>query len=253
MRLVDPSRPAARPEAADGPADPPPDPLRNETPRWTLADPLAAYGVSLVLAIVAGSIWVGATGNEELSLGLTAVTLLAQWTGLLGGTVLASRRRGSGRVAADVGLRLEGRDVLPGIAAGVASQLVLLPLLYYPVSRLVDDLDVGQEARELTGLGTGGGLALLALLIVVGAPLVEEIFFRGLLQRTLARRFGAGWAIGGSAVLFGLTHFQPVLLPGLVAFGAVLGLLAHRAGRLGPAVIAHMAFNAVTVIALTVS
>jgi uncharacterized protein len=226
--------------------DPEPPALVAETarsggPPWTLSDPLVAYLASVMLAIVVGSIWIGVTGEEEVTLGLTVTTLFAQWTGMLGGTVLASRRRGTGRLAADVGLRVERRDILPGIAAGVLSQLVLLPLLYIPM------------ARELTGLGSGAGLVLLSVMIVVGAPLVEEIFFRGLLQQSLTRRFGPGWALGGSAVLFGLTHFQPLLLPGLIAFGVVLGLLARRSGRLGPAVIAHMAFNAVTVIALTAS
>jgi uncharacterized protein len=238
--------------------DPEPPALVAETarsggPPWTLSDPLVAYLASVMLAIVVGSIWIGVTGEEEVTLGLTVTTLFAQWTGMLGGTVLASRRRGTGRLAADVGLRVERRDILPGIAAGVLSQLVLLPLLYIPMSFLIDDLDISEEARELTGLGSGAGLVLLSVMIVVGAPLVEEIFFRGLLQQSLTRRFGPGWALGGSAVLFGLTHFQPLLLPGLIAFGVVLGLLARRSGRLGPAVIAHMAFNAVTVIALTAS
>ena len=43
------------------------------------------------------------------------------------------------------------------------------------------------------------------------------------------------------------------LRPALVAFGAVLGTLAYKTGRLGPGIIAHMAFNAVTVIALLLS
>lgn len=226
---------------------------RSGSPPWTLSDPLVAYLASVTLAIVVGSIWIGVTGEEEVTLGLTITTLFAQWTGMLGGTVLASRRRGTGRLAADVGLRVERRDILPGIAAGVLSQLVLLPLLYIPMRFLIEDLDISEEARELTGLGSGAGLVLLSVMIVVGAPLVEEIFFRGLLQQSLTRRFGPGWALGGSSVLFGLTHFQPLLLPGLIAFGVVLGLLARRSGRLGPAVIAHMAFNAVTVIALTAS
>ncbi|MGH9155476.1 MAG: lysostaphin resistance A-like protein [Acidimicrobiales bacterium] len=222
-------------------------------PPWALGDPAAAYLASLVLAVLVGSAWIAVTGDDGLTLGLTVATLVAQWTGLLGGTVLASRRRGSGSLTADLGLRIERRDILPGLAAGVLSQLVLLPLLYVPVSLLVDDLDISEEARELTGLGSGAGLVLLALMIVVGAPLVEEVFFRGLLQRSLARRYGPTWALAGSSVLFGVTHFQPLLLPGLIAFGVVLGILARRSGRLGPSMVAHMAFNAVTVITLTAS
>lgn len=220
-------------------------------PRWSLGDAALTYGVSVVLSGLVGGLWIAGTGQDEISLGLTLVTLFASWIGLVGGTVLASRRRGTGRLDLDVGLRIERRDVLPGLAAGVVSQLVVLPLLYLPVRLFAHDLDLSEEARRVTGLGTGAGLALLSICIVIGAPLAEELFFRGLLQRTLARRYGSTWAVAGSAVLFGVTHFQPLLFPGLAAFGGVLGLLAQRSGRLGPSLVAHMAFNAVTIVALT--
>ncbi len=47
-----------------------------------------------------------------------------------------------------------------------------------------------------------------------------------------------------------LSHLQLLQLPGLVLAGAVFGVLAHRSGRLGPAIAAHVAFNMVTVVAL---
>ncbi|MGH9165042.1 MAG: lysostaphin resistance A-like protein [Acidimicrobiales bacterium] len=223
----------------------------DDGPRWSLGETALVYLASVVLSGLVGGLWIAITGRDDLTLGLTVVTLVASWAGLVGGTVLASRRRGTGRLSQDLGLRLEGRDVLPGVAAGVLSQLVILPLLYLPVRLFTHDLDLSEEARKVTGLGSGPGLVLLSLCIVIGAPLAEEIFFRGLLQRTLARRFGATWAVAGSALIFGVTHFQPLLLPGLTAFGVVLAVLTRRSGRLGPALVAHMAFNAVTILALT--
>ena len=127
---------------------------------------------------------------------------------------------------------------------------MLIPLLYVPVHLLFPDVDVAEKAKEVTDLAKGGGIALIAVCIAFGAPLVEELFFRGLLQRSAARRLGPRWAIAISAVTFGLAHFQPVQLLGLVAFGVVLGVLAHRSGRLGPSLVAHMAFNATTVVIL---
>ena len=231
--------------------EPPPWPSpAPDRPRWSIADAAAGFVVALVISVVAANIWVLATGERDVTLGLTIVTLIAQWTGLIGAVVLASRRKGSGDVAADFGLRVEGRDIGPGIVAGVVSQLVLIPLLYLPFDLLGADLDVSEKARETTDLGRGAGLAVLALFIVVGAPLVEELFFRGLLQRAVDRTHGPRWAIAVSAVAFGITHFQPVQLLGLVAFGVVLAVLAQRAGRLGPALVAHVAFNATSVIAL---
>jgi membrane protease YdiL (CAAX protease family) len=85
---------------------------------------------------------------------------------------------------------------------------------------------------------------LLVLVVVVGAPLVEEIVYRGLLQRSLAGRFGrsAAWVLG--AALFAGIHLQAVELPGLLVAGLVFGAGLLLTGRLGASVLAHVAFNA---------
>jgi membrane protease YdiL (CAAX protease family) len=53
-------------------------------------------------------------------------------------------------------------------------------------------------------------------------------------------------------VIFGVFHFQLQQAPALIAFGLVLGVLAHRSGRLGSSIVTHMAFNATTVVTLVV-
>ena len=88
---------------------------------------------------------------------------------------------------------------------------------------------------------------------MIGAPVIEELFFRGLLFRSLRRRFGPWPAIVGSAVVFGLAHFELLQLPALIAFGLVLGFMAEKSGRLGPGIVAHAAFNAATVLSLTLA
>ena len=82
----------------------------------------------------------------------------------------------------------------------------------------------------------------------------SALFYRGLFQGALRKR-GAppALAIAISATVFGLSHGELLQLPALILFGAVAGLLAHRAGRLGPAIAAHVAFNMVTVISLLVA
>jgi len=211
-------------------------------------DVVLGFVAAVFTVAVAQAVWVGITGKDEVSLGLTFVSFLAYWPVLVGTVVFASRRRGTGSLRADVGLRIEKGDVLPGVAAGLASQFLLLPLLYLPFELLNHDLDVSEKAKETLGVASGGALFVLAVLVIVVAPLVEELFFRGLLQRTLARWMPPVAAVGISATVFGVTHFQPIQLLGLVAFGAVLGTLAHRAGRLGPSLIAHMSFNAASVL-----
>jgi membrane protease YdiL (CAAX protease family) len=86
--------------------------------------------------------------------------------------------------------------------------------------------------------------------VAVVAPVVEELFFRGLVLRSLERRVGTAWAVVGSAVAFGLAHFELLQLPALVGVGVVCGVLAVRTGRLGPGIFVHAAFNAVAVATL---
>ena len=92
----------------------------------------------------------------------------------------------------------------------------------------------------------------LVLTAVVGAPIVEELFFRGLLLRSLEHRLGAGWAVGGSSVLFGLAHPNDLpaagvalVMTSLAVLALVLALLVVRTGRLAAAIVAHAAFNAI--------
>ncbi|MGH9281658.1 MAG: lysostaphin resistance A-like protein, partial [Acidimicrobiales bacterium] len=205
------------------------------------------------ISLFVGGLYVAVTGEDDVSLGLTVVSLIGQWTGLLGAVLLASRRKGSGDLAHDFGLRVEPADIGLGVLAGVVGQLVVVPLLYLPLDLLGFDFDVSEEARDVLDRASGPGLALLAVCIVIVAPIAEELFFRGLLLRAAERRFGGGPAVAVSAVVFGLTHFQPLQLMGLVAFGVVLGVLARRSGRLGSALVAHVAFNATTVALLVAS
>jgi membrane protease YdiL (CAAX protease family) len=168
---------------------------------------------------------------------------------LLGTALYASIRKGRGPVI-DFGLRVLPLDVLGG-AAGLLAQYASL-LLYLPLIWLgwVSADDVSKPARELTDKAQGGGVILLVLIVVIVAPIVEELFFRGLVMRSLERRFDPKWAIVSSAAIFGAAHLEPLQFPALFLFGLVAAYLATRSGRLGPSIFAHMAFNGIAVLTL---
>jgi membrane protease YdiL (CAAX protease family) len=220
-------------------------------PRWGLGDAALGLAAATTLSILLAVVWVGVQGDDRETLGLALASLLGLWLGLAGAPVLAARRKGSGSVVADFAVRARRSDVPLGIVAGVASQLVLVPLLYLPLRYLAPDFydRVGEGSEDILDTASQGGRIALFLLLVVGAPVVEELFFRGLLQSALLRRLRRpAPAVAASAVVFGLVHYDVAALLGLVAFGVVLGVLVVRTGRLGPAVVAHAAFNAVTVV-----
>lgn len=221
-----------------------------EAPRWGIPDAALGFLAAYLLSGVTGSLWLASVGAADRSFGLAVATIAGLWVGFVGASVLAARRKGSGSLVGDFGFRLEKRDVPLGIAAGLVSQFVLIPLIYLPFGDRVKDL--GRDNEALVDSTHGIALLVLALLLAVGAPLVEELFFRGLLQRALVRRLGPAPGIVVGAVVFGLTHFDVLGLLGLAVFGVVLGVLAHRTGRLGPGIVAHVVFNAAAVAAFVV-
>jgi membrane protease YdiL (CAAX protease family) len=181
---------------------------------------------------------------EPVPLAVTALLQLPLWGVLVLVPWWATRTKGRGLVR-DLGLRMRAVDVPVGLAVGVAAQLVLLPALYWVLFRIIGDQDVSAAARQLTDRATTPlGVVLLFAIVGVGAPIVEEVFFRGLAQGAFEKR-GMPWgmAVTCTSLFFAATHLQPLQFPGLFAFGLVLGWLVHRTGRLGPAIWAHVAFN----------
>lgn len=172
---------------------------------------------------------------------------LAGWVPLMVGMSAAGRKWGSGSFARDWGLQFRIID-LWGIPVGVVTQLVLVPLLYWPLRAVWPDafsMDKIQErARDLYDSASGAGIALLVFVVVVGAPVVEELVYRGLLQGAFTRRCRDWVGVAIVALWFAVIHFQPVETPGLFLVGMVLGACALLTRRLGMGVVAHMAFNA---------
>ncbi len=182
---------------------------------------------------------------------VTAVSVTALWIPALLALRWVSDHDGTRHFRDDYGLHFRLIDVI-GIPIGILCQLVLLPLLYWPLSALFDDTfgkdQVEKPARDLVDRLQGGWLVLIVLIVVVGAPLVEELLYRGLIFRSLEARLAAPLAIVLSAAWFGIAHFEWVQLPGLFAFGIVLAICAHVTRRLGMGVLAHAGFNATTVV-----
>jgi membrane protease YdiL (CAAX protease family) len=86
--------------------------------------------------------------------------------------------------------------------------------------------------------------ASYAVMAIGFAPFAEEFLFRGLLYRTLDREWGGWLAIIGSAAFFAVYHTPLAWLP-VSLLGVCNALIFKKSGRLAPAVILHMVYNAV--------
>lgn len=227
--------------------------------RW-----LAGWLLTWLAGVTAGSLVIGifhapsrpddpAGPGEVLAapIGVLGLSLVALWTAYLFGMWFTSDRLGTGSFRTDYGVEIRPVDAA-GVPLGIAAQLALIPLLYVPLEAVWPDTfaedRLSDTAQDLVDRANGGEMILLVALVVVGAPIVEELFFRGFLQRPLlsATHSGAQRAavVVGVAVAFGAIHFRPVELPGLATIGLVLGVCAWRTDRLGMAVTTHVAFNA---------
>ena len=176
---------------------------------------------------------------------LTALMQIPLWLGLGGAPIWFAIKKGKG-VVADLGLRMKLIDAPIGLAVGVASQLVLVPLVYLALRPILGVKDVSAAARELTDRATDPlSIVLVFLIVGIAAPIAEEIYFRGMAQRIFGRRLGPWAAIFAAAAFFAATHLQPLQFPALLLFGVVLGFMAWRSGRIGPSIWAHVGFNVV--------
>jgi membrane protease YdiL (CAAX protease family) len=211
----------------------------------------------LALSTLLAGLWLAVSGDTELDLAGQAVSQIGLWTGMVGAVVLASRRKGSGSLGHDFGFRFRWSDVGLGAMAAVLVQLVILPGLAYLLRPLLGHPEVSGQVQDLVDQSRGPAFLGLVASVAVGAPLVEELFFRGLLLRSLQRRVPDGAAVALSALAFGLAHGSslPVdavvlVVLSLTVFGAALAILAIRTGRLGPGIVAHAVFNLFTVVYL---
>ncbi len=142
------------------------------------------------------------------------------------------------------------RFLMLAIAIGLAAPLLggLLTAV------LAHGKTVTQNIQDL-GAHTPPALRVALVVVVTSlGPLVEELLFRGVLLSALLRRWGIGWSLAISALLFALVHlpsmqWQWYALPDLVLLALALAWLRMRSGSLWPAVLAHGVNNLLAVAA----
>ena len=223
-------------------------------PSSGLAAGIIGYLVAVFVSVFVMVLVASAAPDAVTGVAGVVASSVSLWVGFAGASVYVARRYWPAEsLSAAVGLRQRWFDVPAGLALGAVTQAVIVPALYWLLFRLVGDQDVGAPARALLERGDGVGTAVLVVVVGFGAPIVEEIFFRGVLQRSAVARFGPRIGVVLIAVLFAATHLQPLQFPGLLVIGLVLGCLTQRFGRLGPAIWTHIGFNLTTVVILSVT
>jgi membrane protease YdiL (CAAX protease family) len=106
-------------------------------------------------------------------------------------------------------------------------------------------------AQDLGADSSTTAAIAIVFLVAVGAPIVEELLFRGVMFGGLRQRLPVLPAAGVTGVLFGAVHVggSPIafLLP-LAMLGFGLCLLYHRTGSLYPPMAVHAVNNSVAIV-----
>lgn len=216
--------------------DEPPPASRELGPRHGVLTVLLGVGGSHLVALaammltpsLATSLVVG-----QACLALSAVVILRHPQG-------ASLGAGLLRRPAEDTRRWLVASVLIGSGLGVA----LLGLVMHPLS----EYRQGFENPGPLGRGPEGWILLLSwLLIVCGAPVIEELLFRGLVLPTFRLRLDPAPAVLATAVLFSFIHQAPLQMVAVFFVGALCGVVQIASRSVWPSVAMHSAYNLIVV------
>lgn len=173
--------------------------------------------------------------------------------------VLASASMTGGWRRILTGASVSGKRALAALIGGfVVAMAAAYPALWATLW-IITQLNSGYSPEEhaVVRLIRSGELsfrevAMLWAGAAVVAPLAEEVFFRGLLQTALFRRFRRRMvAIFVAAMLFGVAHgTAPESIPAMIVLGVVLGVAYELTDALLVPVGIHALFNLATLVAL---
>ena len=156
-----------------------------------------------------------------------------------------------------VGGRRGGRDVLFGGICGVLLYPAIAIVVAIPLTvffRAVSGRETTTPDQLPAHMSTAQSVAAVILAVFI-APAAEELFFRGILFRSLRDRHGFWIGAFVSALIFGVAHYEQaawqdtVLLQSIMVFtGIGLAWIYERRGNLVANIGAHMVFNTIGIL-----
>ncbi len=99
--------------------------------------------------------------------------------------------------------------------------LLLIGIVYFIFPNMLNNLLSESSVSEVS---TYGGLFISMLITVVGAPIMEELFFRAIIFKRISRKFNIYIGIVISSLVFGLLHIELAVI-GAFIFGIACCIL----------------------------
>jgi len=106
-------------------------------------------------------------------------------------------------------------------------------------------------SQDVTTLFGSSILAAIVTFLAVAiiTPVVEELFFRGIIHRGLEQAYGFVPGAIMSSIIFALAHIDYRLYAPIFVLGFGFAFLVHRTGSIWPSIGGHFVINALGVIA----
>jgi CAAX protease family protein len=224
---------------------------------WSWYEALAVYIVAFLLAGLA-TLPVLRVMEPEADLTNIVVTIIAALV-ILGVLLLwlSTYHRGWLGVMRLPERGTWGREVGSGVLFGLGLYPVMVIVVGGLLTVLLQTISGEHvEAPEQVGEHLPAiGTALTIVYAIVIAPVGEELFFRGVLFRSLRDRHGFWVGAVGSAIGFGLIHFIPgsavdaaLLMIVMFLTGIALCFLYERRGTIVAPLAAHVTFNVIGIV-----
>ncbi len=155
---------------------------------------------------------------------------------------------------ADLGFRrTTGRLLAGAVGLGVIFLPIRLILVFFVL--IVFGMDLNEtsllgEPTESDEFSAWYLLGIVEAILMIGifAPVVEELFFRGLLHSWLGQKLPAIPAIGITGFLFGLAHLDPLMVMSNIVLGFVLSAAYHYSQSLWVSMLIHFVNNGVVIV-----
>ncbi len=166
---------------------------------------------------------------------------------LAGLTLLWVRLRRGSPAALGLGGGHVGRRLVVGFLSGLAlfavTVFVVAPALYGLLGLLSGETVAPPRQEVLPERASTLHVYLGGVVVVLAAPIGEELFFRGLLFGGLRRSLPFWAAAVISAAIFAVVHVYLLLMPLLFLVGFGLAYIYERSDSLITSIAAHAAFN----------
>lgn len=203
---------------------------------------LLALGAGILLSVPVVIVEHPPSGGE-LSDAANALVQLATALGFLLVPIAIATVRGATlrQALAQLGVRRPQGGAWKWMLAGIGAYL-LFAIAYTALVGEPHQKDIAENF---------GAVPVQILLIVIAAPISEEVCFRGFLFGGLRERLPRLAAALISALIFGGLHATTGVsaVPPLIFFGFVLALLYERTGSILPGILLHMLNNSVALLA----